>query len=269
MQCKNNISNKIVRAQFVDFADATGPCLARHLAMQLLLTDDEQYFLQIDSHMRFVEHWDSLLLEYFQQASELCSNPVLIDWLVGWSDWSKPSISLSFSFRQHIGHYCISSWLWTSEQTSCCRWTLDGIGCESIRRRQRGRHAAHQRTRRYASHCGSRSCVLVRRWRISILSSVVRSKRSTIRQRLAATLLRWRAAARRATLSCRRSSVLARCAHSLSFVEQSASTNLQTAAASYYCQCYYCQYYKRNIVFKRYRCLAKGNTTKVCNCLKI
>lgn len=44
-----------------------GPCWARHVITTYLR--DEHYFLQIDSHMRFDEHWDDLLKQRLQEVS--------------------------------------------------------------------------------------------------------------------------------------------------------------------------------------------------------
>ncbi len=41
--------------------EATGSCYARYLCQRLI--DDEKYIYQIDSHMRFVKHWDTKLIE--------------------------------------------------------------------------------------------------------------------------------------------------------------------------------------------------------------
>jgi len=49
-----------VRELKLDYRQATGPCLARALAQNL--HRDEEYILQIDSHMRFRANWDVYLL---------------------------------------------------------------------------------------------------------------------------------------------------------------------------------------------------------------
>lgn len=43
----------------LSYQEAKGPCWARYLIQQKW--QGEQYFLQVDSHMRFVENWDQLL----------------------------------------------------------------------------------------------------------------------------------------------------------------------------------------------------------------
>ena len=56
-----------VRAITLDYRDATGPCLARALAQTL--HRQEEYILQIDSHMRFRENWDVYLLNQLSKCS--------------------------------------------------------------------------------------------------------------------------------------------------------------------------------------------------------
>lgn len=49
-----------VREMKVDYRDAQGACWARHQAQKLW--NGEEYYLQIDSHMRAVKGWDTLLI---------------------------------------------------------------------------------------------------------------------------------------------------------------------------------------------------------------
>ncbi len=55
-----------IRQIRIDWREATGPCKARHLAQALWA--GEQYYLQIDSHMRFAPGWDAQLLQWLRQA---------------------------------------------------------------------------------------------------------------------------------------------------------------------------------------------------------
>jgi [Skp1-protein]-hydroxyproline N-acetylglucosaminyltransferase len=50
--------------------EARGPCFARALAQQELM-QDEEFYLQLDSHMRFARGWDEELLRQWQ----LCDDP--------------------------------------------------------------------------------------------------------------------------------------------------------------------------------------------------
>ena len=60
-----------VREIQIPWHEATGPCKARHLAQQLW--NGEEFYLQIDSHMRFVPGWDTKLKQMLQQAEAVAS----------------------------------------------------------------------------------------------------------------------------------------------------------------------------------------------------
>lgn len=52
---------KNCRIKYLKESEAKGSCYARYLTQQMI--EDEKYLFQIDSHMRFVKHWDSKLIE--------------------------------------------------------------------------------------------------------------------------------------------------------------------------------------------------------------
>ena len=52
---------KNCRIKYLKEADARGSCYARYLCQQLI--EDEEYIYQVDSHMRFVKHWDTKMIE--------------------------------------------------------------------------------------------------------------------------------------------------------------------------------------------------------------
>jgi hypothetical protein len=56
--------------------DARGVGFARSKAMSLY--QEETYFLQIDSHMRFVQNWDRLAIKQLKDAQMLTSNRVIL-----------------------------------------------------------------------------------------------------------------------------------------------------------------------------------------------
>ena len=62
-----------VRSLYLHHGDAKGPCFARALAQTLWR--GETYFLQIDSHMRFVQDWDEMLLTDLKSCPS--SKPIL------------------------------------------------------------------------------------------------------------------------------------------------------------------------------------------------
>lgn len=55
-----------VRVAVIDYKDARGPSHARHLIQQLY--DNEVYYLQIDSHTRMAEKWDTALIAELHQC---------------------------------------------------------------------------------------------------------------------------------------------------------------------------------------------------------
>lgn len=52
---------KNCKIKYLKEDEARGSCYARYLCQQMI--DDEKYIYQIDSHMRFVKHWDTKMIE--------------------------------------------------------------------------------------------------------------------------------------------------------------------------------------------------------------
>ena len=59
----------------IDPKDARGPCWARANAQTLI--QDEEYFLQVDSHTVFEKNWDEYLIQYIQMIKKYVENPVI------------------------------------------------------------------------------------------------------------------------------------------------------------------------------------------------
>ena len=49
------------RLKYLKGSEARGSCFARYLCQQMI--DDEDYIFQVDSHMRFIKHWDTKMIE--------------------------------------------------------------------------------------------------------------------------------------------------------------------------------------------------------------
>jgi [Skp1-protein]-hydroxyproline N-acetylglucosaminyltransferase len=64
--------NTHVRTMTLDARHAQGPCYARYLCQSLHRGED--YVLQIDSHMRFRNNWDTFLIEQLQTCSLIHKN---------------------------------------------------------------------------------------------------------------------------------------------------------------------------------------------------
>jgi hypothetical protein len=60
----------------MDFRDARGVGYARKIAMDLY--NGEDFYLQIDSHMRFEKSWDTQLIDMIKQTQEISNNKKVI-----------------------------------------------------------------------------------------------------------------------------------------------------------------------------------------------
>lgn len=60
---KNHPQVKII---FILYTDTKGCCFARHKADSLF--NDENYILQLDSHHRFIQNWDTILINYLHKC---------------------------------------------------------------------------------------------------------------------------------------------------------------------------------------------------------
>ena len=59
---------KNCRIKYMKEADARGSCYARYLCQQMI--EDEKYIFQIDSHMRFVRHWDTKMIQMLHATKD-------------------------------------------------------------------------------------------------------------------------------------------------------------------------------------------------------
>jgi len=71
-----------IRTHFIPHTEAKGPCYARSIIEQQLFMGEE-YFLQIDSHFRFVQDWDDVLLEQLSRCKS--PKPVLTSHVGGYT----------------------------------------------------------------------------------------------------------------------------------------------------------------------------------------
>ena len=68
---------------FVQIYQAKGACWARYCCEQYYT--DEQYFLQIDSHCRFIKCWDTELIAYYLSLKEKADKPIISGYPPGYS----------------------------------------------------------------------------------------------------------------------------------------------------------------------------------------
>jgi hypothetical protein len=77
-ECNQSFENSPnVRMLRIPYYEAKGPTYARYLCSTLW--DGEQYFLQVDSHSKFIKNWDSISIQMIQdiKSQGLSQKPVL------------------------------------------------------------------------------------------------------------------------------------------------------------------------------------------------
>lgn len=70
-----NYREAVIQIISVHYFKSQGACWARHIAETLY--DNEEYFLQIDSHCRFISGWDRQMIDVMDKLSVLSPKPVL------------------------------------------------------------------------------------------------------------------------------------------------------------------------------------------------
>ena len=93
--------HKQIRQIHVHYKDAEGPVYARHLAQRLY--QDEEYYLQIDSHTRFVQDWDEKLLRMLNRCPS--EKPMLTSYPLGYKlrdekERNKAAEDMSFAVEE-------------------------------------------------------------------------------------------------------------------------------------------------------------------------
>eukprot|EP01134_Creolimax_fragrantissima_P007881 CFRG7881T1 len=91
---RSDFNGKVVR---MDWKKTKGTCWARH-AVQELLFNNETYYMQLDSHHRFVHDWDERSISELRQAKEMSEKPILTQYLNGFQpEHEKKNASLESS----------------------------------------------------------------------------------------------------------------------------------------------------------------------------
>ena len=71
--------NNQIKYEHIDPLDSEGPCWARSRIQEKF--EDEEYYVQIDSHMQFDQSWDSYLIKYIEEIrsvdSEMHQLPII------------------------------------------------------------------------------------------------------------------------------------------------------------------------------------------------
>ena len=104
-----------LRLQLHHFSESKGLCWARSMTNSLY--KDEKLTLQIDSHHRFVRHWDTLMLEDYELAKQQSSKPILSTYLPPFNPREYDSNesrapTLMSQYRFHKGSGLLGSMPW-------------------------------------------------------------------------------------------------------------------------------------------------------------
>ncbi|KAL7692125.1 putative oxoglutarate/iron-dependent dioxygenase, glycosyltransferase, GlcNAc [Plasmopara halstedii] len=100
---QSKYSNNKLRIHWMDYRSAAGPCVARSYAQKLW--QGEEFYLQIDSHMRFRPGWDCFLINELEKCS--LSKPILTTYPLGYtlpnevSTECRPTLLCASSFDSH------------------------------------------------------------------------------------------------------------------------------------------------------------------------
>jgi hypothetical protein len=78
-----------VRTFSLPHTEARGPCFARFLCSQLHM--GETYYMQIDSHTRFVDHWDTKLVQMIEENP----NTVLTHYPQSWDNIQEDTVPVN------------------------------------------------------------------------------------------------------------------------------------------------------------------------------
>jgi hypothetical protein len=73
---------KNFRIKKYPFSESEGLGWARNITNSLY--EGEELTLQLDSHHRFAEHWDTMLLQDYEQAKGLCEKPIVTTYCTPW-----------------------------------------------------------------------------------------------------------------------------------------------------------------------------------------
>lgn len=105
-QREDNIENELkkitknIKFIYYHWKDSLGTCWARN-QIQTKLFNDENYYLQLDSHHRFIKNWDSILIDYHRKLTESYAKPII----GGYATSYDPNNSILLNRPQRINSY--------------------------------------------------------------------------------------------------------------------------------------------------------------------
>lgn len=71
----HDISNNNIKITRIDYTEAKGAVYARYLASKLW--DNQEYFLQIDSHTIFIKNWDIVCIQSIKNLKKISDKPII------------------------------------------------------------------------------------------------------------------------------------------------------------------------------------------------
>ena len=86
-----------------DHNDTEGACWARH-QIQLFYTD-EKYTLQLDSHHRFVKHWDELVIEMLESLRDESPKPLLTAYIPSFDPENDPGARVQSPWKMDFDRF--------------------------------------------------------------------------------------------------------------------------------------------------------------------
>lgn len=95
------------KAQFkvidIHYLKTQGACWARHAIQQLY--DNEKYTLQLDSHHRFVEKWDTLLIEMLESVRKESPKPLLTAYISSFDPENDPAMRVQEPWKMDFDRF--------------------------------------------------------------------------------------------------------------------------------------------------------------------
>lgn len=101
---KEFTDNPQVKILDIDYKDAKGPCWARYKLNQMY--NGETYVMQLDSHHRFAEGWDTILIEMLESLrSKKCPKPLLSSYLPSFVPANDPDGRIMFPWIMEFDRF--------------------------------------------------------------------------------------------------------------------------------------------------------------------
>lgn len=93
----------------VPYQEVFSACWARNLIQQEY--KDEDYTLQLDSHMRLVEGWDVLLIEWYEGLKDKGFNPLITGYLPAFDPLNDPEGRMKLPCIMHFDFFAVDGWV--------------------------------------------------------------------------------------------------------------------------------------------------------------